>query len=158
VIDPNNFDTAYITLSGYMGDGTAHVWQTTALTAATPVWSQMGNGIPDVPVDSFANNPDDTSMLFASSDIGVYRSTDGGISWAPFGKGLSTVAVFDMAVTNPSGSRVLCISTHGRGQWEIPLGASTVVPEVPWTPLIAGLGILGLVVGVSSRRLWRPRT
>jgi hypothetical protein len=155
VIDPNNFDIAYITLAGYMGDATAHVWQTTDLTAATPVWSQMASGIPDVPVDAFAINPDNTSMLFAGTDIGVYRSTDGGTSWSPFGTGLPTVAVFDMAVTNPAGSRVLRIATHGRGQWEIPLSSGTVTPEVPWTPLMIGAGALGIAT-LAGRRLRRP--
>ena len=156
VIDPNDFDIAYITLTGYMGDGTSHVWQTTDLTAATPVWTQMGSGIPDVPVDSFAINPDDSTMLFAGTDIGVYRSTNQGISWTPYGTGLPTVAVFDMAVTNPAGSRTLRISTHGRGQWQIPIQPlEAQIAETPVTPLILGMGLAGVVAagyGVRRRR------
>jgi len=158
VIDPNNFDTAYITQAGYMGDATAHVWQTTDLTAATPVWSEMASGIPDVPVDAFAINPDDSTMLFAGTDIGVYRSTNGGSSWSPFGTGLPTVAVFDIAVTNPTGARMLRISTHGRGQWQIPLQQlGTIIPEVLWTPLVIGAGLVSVVAISNGRRRRRGR-
>ncbi|HKG13027.1 MAG TPA: carboxypeptidase regulatory-like domain-containing protein [Pyrinomonadaceae bacterium] len=129
VVDPNNQNTAYVTLAGFFGNATtAHVYKTTNLNAAAPTWTGLGAGsIPDVPVDAFAVDPADSNYVYAGTDIGVYRSTDGGSTWEPFSNGLPRVAVFDMAVHNAS--RTLRIATHGRGMWDISIAA----PVAPGT-------------------------
>jgi len=127
VIDPNNANTAYVTLAGFGLSAGQHVWKTTNLNAATPTWTTSGNGIPDIPVNAFAVDPADSTKLYAGTDIGVYCSTNGGASWSPFGTGLPVVAVFDLAIHKAS--RTLRIATHGRGMWEISLGV--VIPPAP---------------------------
>jgi photosystem II stability/assembly factor-like uncharacterized protein len=119
VIDPINPNTAYVTLSGFGLPAGQHVWKTTNLTVVygAPTWNAAGAGIPDVPVNAFVVNPANANQLYAGTDIGVYRSTDGGASWTPFSNGLPRVAVFDMAIQ--PGFNVLRIATHGRGIWEI---------------------------------------
>jgi photosystem II stability/assembly factor-like uncharacterized protein len=124
VVDPNNADTAYVTLSGYFGNATPHIYKTINLSNATPTWTGIGSTIPDIPVNAFVVDPANSSNLYAGTDIGVYRSTDGGTTWAPFSNGLPRVAVFDMAIQNPN--RILRIATHGRGMWEISLTPGTV--------------------------------
>jgi hypothetical protein len=115
-IDPLNANIAYVALNGFgLPDG-QHVWKTTNLLTGTPTWVAAGLGIPDTPVSSFAIDPADTQMLYAGTDIGVFRSTDGGANWTPFNNGLPRIAVFGMAI-HPIG-RVLRIATHGRGMWE----------------------------------------
>ena len=125
VVDPNNKKTAYVTLVGYGVPSGQHVWKTTNLdttpTAATVAWTPAGSGLPDVPVDAFVVDPRNSQHLFAGTDIGVYKSTDGGASWQPFSVGLPRVAVFDMAILDSQ--RVLRVATHGRGIWEIALPA-----------------------------------
>jgi hypothetical protein len=118
VIDPNNVNTAYVTLSGFYGvDNGKHVYKTTNLNATTPTWTVAGVGIPDVPVNGFVIDKT-TGYLYAGTDIGVYMSTNGGASWTAYSTGLPRVAVFDMAIT---ANKVLRIATHGRGMWEIQL-------------------------------------
>jgi S-layer homology domain/Putative binding domain, N-terminal len=117
VIDPNTSTTAYVTLGGFGLATAQHVWKTTNLNSPTPTWIVSGNGIPDVPVNAFVIDPQNSSILFAGTDIGVYRSIDGGANWSPYSTGLPRVAVFDMAIQNTN--RVLRIATHGRGIWEI---------------------------------------
>ena len=125
-IDPTNADTAYVTFNGYGVAAGQHVFKTTNLSAATPTWAPAGNGIPDVPVTSFAIDPITSSNVFAGTDIGVYNSTDGGANWVPINNGqLPRIAVFDMTI-QPVG-RVLRIATHGRGMWQIPLTAAPSV-------------------------------
>jgi hypothetical protein len=131
--DPSDKETAYVTLGGYFG-GTAatqsHIWKVTNLSTA-PAVAGINGGLPDVPVNAFAVDPANGTNLFAGTDIGVYNSTDGGLTWLPFGTGLPVVAVFGMEIQAPS--RTLRIATHGRGMWDVPIGpaaanAATFLP------------------------------
>ncbi len=128
VIDPNNQNTAYVTLDGYGVPAGQHVWKTTSLTGAPPLWTASGSGIPDVPVNSMVVDPLHSNFVFAATDIGVYFSGDGGTTWNPYGTGLPRVACFDIGIQNSN--RVLRVATHGRGIWEIglpPLASTTAV-------------------------------
>lgn len=125
-IDPTNANTGYVTFNGYGVAAGQHVFKTTNLSAPAPTWAPAGNGIPDVPVTSFAIDPLNSNNLFAGTDIGVYNSIDGGATWLPINNGqLPRVAVFDMTI-QPT-ARVLRIATHGRGMWQIPLVAAVPV-------------------------------
>jgi hypothetical protein len=117
MIDPNNKNTAYVTLDDYGLPAGQHVWKTTNLNGVPPTWTASGNGIPDVPTNSMVIDPANSNSLYAATDIGVYHSSDGGSSWSPFGTGLPRIAVFDIAIQNPN--RVVRAATHGRGLWEI---------------------------------------
>ncbi len=123
VVDPNNVNTAYITLAAF---GVANtVWKTTNLNAVSPTWTAAsGSGLsalPAVPVSGFVVSAANSSRLYAGTDIGVYTSGDGGATWLPLGTGLPRVAVFDLEITS---TQILRIATHGRGMWEYNLNAS----------------------------------
>lgn len=124
-IDPSDSNIAYVCLNGF-GIPNQHVWKTTNLLTGSPTWTASGVGIPDTPVNAFAIDPINTSNLYAGTDIGVFRSTDGGATWTPFSNGLPRVAVFGMAI-QPT-NRVLRIATHGRGMWDYQLTADKVAP------------------------------
>ena len=117
IIDPNNKFTAYVTFTSFGVPAGQHIFKTTNLNDPVPTWTVAGNGIPDVPVSSLVVDPQNSDSLYAGTDIGVYHSSDGGASWAPFGTGLPRVAVFDMKISNVQ--RILRIATHGRGIYEI---------------------------------------
>ena len=117
VIDPNNKNTAYITFTSFSPPLGQQIFKTTNLNDPSPTWVPSSNGIPTVPVSGFAVDPQDSNSLYAATDIGVYRSTDGGANWAPYGMGLPRVAVFDLKISDVQ--RQLRIATHGRGIWEI---------------------------------------
>ncbi|MBZ5506797.1 MAG: Ig-like domain repeat protein [Acidobacteriia bacterium] len=120
VIDPNNSNTAYVTLDGY---GTAsHVWKTTNLAAGAGSWAASSTGLPDVPVNAFAVDPLNSNYLYAGTDIGVFNSIDAGATWAAYGTGLPRVAVFDLNVQKTS--HKVRMGTHGRGAWEIAAAAA----------------------------------
>ncbi|MGA9998137.1 MAG: carboxypeptidase regulatory-like domain-containing protein, partial [Pyrinomonadaceae bacterium] len=132
VIDPTNPNTAYVTLAYYTNPATAgQIWRTTNLNSATPTWTSIGNtgvGLPNIPVNAFVVDVNDptapgVSVLYAGTDIGVYHSRNGGASWMPFGLGLPSSSVFDMAI-QPT-SRILRVATHGRGMWEKQLPSPT---------------------------------
>jgi hypothetical protein len=123
-IDPTNNNIAYVALGGFGLAAGQHVYKTTNLLSGAPTWTVSGVGIPDVPTNALAIDPANTNTIYAGTDIGVFRSVDGGASWQPFSDGLPRVAVFDMAIQNAN--RFLRIATHGRGIWEISLNVNNV--------------------------------
>jgi photosystem II stability/assembly factor-like uncharacterized protein len=146
VIDPNNVNTAYVTLNSY---GANNVWKTTTLNSfadgIAPTWTSASSGLPSVPVNAFVVDPLDSNRLYAGTDIGVYTSTNGGTSWVPYGTGLPRVAVFDMAISGGTAlTRRLRIATHGRGLWEnfavAPSAAGVTVSGRVISPVGSGVG------------------
>jgi hypothetical protein len=117
-IDPTNANIAYLALGGFGIPG-QHVMKTTNLSSPTPTWTPAGSGIPDVPTNGLVIDPANPSTLYAGTDIGVFRSVDGGANWTPFSQGLPRIAVFEIAL-QPT-RRILKIATHGRGIWEFDL-------------------------------------
>ncbi|MFN2579123.1 MAG: DUF4214 domain-containing protein [Pyrinomonadaceae bacterium] len=149
IIDPNNKDVAYVTLSYYAPAGQG-IWKITNLNAAagaspgTPVWAAAGSGIPSVPINAFAIDPLNSNNLYAGTDIGVYFSSDAGASWTPFGSSLPRVAVFDLQI-QPT-SRMLRAATHGRGIWETAL----INPAASTIQINAGASTTSITEGTGS--------
>jgi hypothetical protein len=87
-------------------------------TSAT--WTTPDTGLPDLPVTRLLFDPRDASKntVYAATHVGIYRTTDGGASWAPFGTGLPNVRVNDIYMP-PDGS-FMRVATYGRGIWEMP--------------------------------------
>jgi BNR/Asp-box repeat. len=150
VIDPNTPTTAYVVFADYGTGGT--VWKTTNLAA--PTWTNAsGTGataLPNVPANAIVIDSLNSNNIYVGTDIGVYASTDGGATWAPFGTGLPRVAVFDMAI-QPT-SRTLRIATHGRGMWETALSFVTAAAAKVGGRVLtsAGKGIHKAVVTVTT--------
>jgi len=139
VIDPSNANTAYVTLSCFGLAAGQHIWKTTNLSSATPAWNPSGNGIPDIPVDAFVVDPQNSKILYAGTDIGVYQSVDGGATWAPFGTGLPRLPVFDVAIQSPN--HLLRIATHGRGIWEATISSMAMTVISSANPASTGQSI-----------------
>ena len=127
-IDPFDYSTAYLSLAGFTSaTGMGHIFVTTDFGGS---WTQAdgnstlqspppANALPDVPVLRLLvdrNDPTANTVL-AATDIGVFRTTDGGNTWAPFNLGvIPAVAVVDLE-QNLSG--VIFAATHGRGIFEL---------------------------------------
>lgn len=158
MIDPNNKNVAYVTLSYYAPAGQG-IWKITNLNdaavtfGATPVWTAAGSGIPSIPINAFAIDPLNSNNLYAGTDIGVYFSSDAGASWTPFGSSLPRVAVFDLQI-QPT-SRILRAGTHGRGIWETALvnpAASTLQFSTSSTSVTEGTGSASVDATVTVTR------
>ncbi len=142
-IDPFDSSVAWLSLSGFTAaTGMGHVFVTTDFGGS---WIQAdgnpdllspppANALPDVPVLRLLvdrNDPTANTVL-AATDIGIFRTTDGGTTWAPFNLGtVPAVGVFDIE-QNLSG--VVFAATHGRGIFELSGEGSPGVTPSPTPP------------------------
>jgi photosystem II stability/assembly factor-like uncharacterized protein len=113
--DPANSSTLYLS-SVAPNAAVSHLWKSTDLGAS---WASIdANGFPTgVPVNRVRTDPGNTQIVYASTHLGVYRSTDGGANWARFGTGLPLVSVTDFYISPDSS--LARISTFGRGFWDL---------------------------------------
>ncbi len=137
-IDPNNKNIGYFSYGGFgtPASPSKHFYRINNLdalnTAGVVSVTAISNGLPDVPIDSIAIDPQSGSGtntstdLYVGTDIGVYRSTDAGASWSAYNSNLPRVPIFALAVQNPT--RQLRAATHGRGMWDIGITASAAQP------------------------------
>jgi hypothetical protein len=119
-IDPANDNVAYATYSTF---GTVHVWKSTdGGTTWTPLEGTGSGKLPDIPANSIAVDPAHPTNLYVGTDMGVFASTDGGLSWLVENTGFANVATEWLAVrTGTGGQRELYAFTHGRGAWRVAL-------------------------------------
>jgi len=110
----------------------SHLWKSINGGAA---WTavDVSNGFPfGVPVHMVKVDPLDHNTVYAGTDLGLYRSTDGGASWARFGSGLPLVSVRDIYLA-PDGT-FMRIGTHGRGVWEMQGVSTNYAPQISSQP------------------------
>jgi uncharacterized repeat protein (TIGR01451 family) len=114
--DPKTVGTFYVTFSGFSGfkgDTKGHVFRcTTASIACVDISSNLVN----IPVNDITVDPDLANTYYIATDIGVFRTTNGGSTWASFSTGLPRVAVLGLKLHRAS--RTLRASTHGRSTWD----------------------------------------
>ena len=75
------------------------------------------NGFPDVATYSLLVMPFDPNRLWAGTEIGLFESLDGGISWQFADNGLPAVGIWEMKIVNDE----VVLATHGRGVWSVSL-------------------------------------
>ncbi|PYU10442.1 MAG: hypothetical protein DMG29_17485, partial [Acidobacteria bacterium] len=124
---------AYVTFSGFTfgTDTQGHVFKT--INGGT-VWTDISiapfstTPLPNTPVNDIAIDPDDPThrTLYVATDVGVFQTTDGGVTWTTLSTGLPRVAVLSLKLRRES--RTLRAATHGRGVWDLKL------PNLAGTP------------------------
>jgi hypothetical protein len=145
-VDPFDATVAYVSMSGFTSaTGIGHVFVTNDFGGS---WSQAdGNptlqspppasALPDVPVLRLLvdrNDPTAQTVL-AATDIGMFRTTDGGATWAAFNLGvIPAVAIFDLE-QNLNG--VVFAATHGRGIFQLAGEGGGTISPTPTATLTA---------------------
>lgn len=130
--DPFNASTAYVTLSGFTAStGVNHIFKTTNFGSS---WSNVTGDLTDVPVlRLLVDNQDSTgNTLLAATDIGVFRSINGGANWVLFNQGvIPSLPIFDIE-ESPNG--VIYAGSHGRGAYKLVAGSTSPTPTPSSTP------------------------
>jgi hypothetical protein len=142
-IDPEDSATAYLSVSGFTAaTQMGHVFVT---HDAGMTWAQVdgnpsnqipppANALPDIPVLRILVDGTDITgnTILAGTDIGVFRSVDGGADWTPYNLGaVPAVPVFDLE-QNQNGT--IFAGTFGRGVFEIAGANVNTGPSATPTP------------------------
>lgn len=132
---PDSANIVYAAFSGYKEvDYQPHLFRSTNQGTS---WTDIGQGLPEAPVNDILVDPDVPAFLYAGTDFGVYYTPDLGAHWHVLGSGLPASSVFDLQITSGD-PRYLVAGTHGRSMWKHPLPSA--VPDAPAELVIASDG------------------
>jgi photosystem II stability/assembly factor-like uncharacterized protein len=144
---PTDVNTAFVAFSGY-GAEHAHIAMTTDMGAT---WTDVTGDLPPQPVNTMIVDPLDPIVWYIGTDVGVWSSTNGGVSWAPHEVGLPNAVVLDLEIRR--NARKLVAGTHGRGAWEIDIPPLAGVAED-----VAGGSSINLMLDPPYPNPMRDRT
>ncbi len=126
---PLDDNILYAVFSGF---GTGHVFKT---EDGGNTWEPIDNGLPDVPANTIAIDPDQPADIYLGNDLGVYASFDGGQSWQAYSADMAeAVMVYHLSIS-PS-NRKLRAATHGLGVYQTDLREVVSAPEAAARPVL----------------------
>ncbi len=132
-IDPTNNDHVYVTFGGF-SDG--NVWKTEDGGVHWEDRSGSGEtGLPEVPVRSLVIHPYHSNWIYVGTEVGVFASEDGGLTWSRPQDGPANLSVDELFWMNTT----LVAATYGRGLFTTEtLDPTTTVikPNTPDTSLV----------------------
>jgi hypothetical protein len=126
---PTEGSSALVSFSGY--GAVAHVALTTDLGAS---WTDVTGDFPSQPVNAIVVDPDNVTDWYIGTDVGVWKSENGGANWLPFEAGFPNTVVVDLEIQRAH--RKLVAGTHGRGAWEIDIPLTGTGVEVATPPAL----------------------
>jgi photosystem II stability/assembly factor-like uncharacterized protein len=121
VVHPTDPNIVYITFGGFESMTPAtpgHVFRGTSINGGISWrWENISSNLPDIPVNAIQVNPTFSNILYLGSDVGIFATSDSGISWQDFEPRLPNVVITDLALN--SNGDILRAATYGRGMFEI---------------------------------------
>lgn len=117
--DINDPDIAYAVMGGIPANGAGNKIYKTIDRGQT--WVNISGNIPNVSLTDLIANPSNSNYLYVASEVGGFKSTDGGITWNRWNFGMPESVMMteldyvDSIATNGK-FYVLC-STYGRSMW-----------------------------------------
>jgi len=112
VASARNFGTVYVCQTGRRDDDAAvYLWKSADFGDS---WQDLSANIPAGPVNVIREDPQNDSILYLGTDVGVYVSQNLGESWEVLGD-LPCTYVHDLAI-HPRENLVI-VATHGRGMF-----------------------------------------
>lgn len=125
--------TAWVTVMGFTGGQSGHVFKVTVGDSTTPGFSvsctDITGNLPDAPVNSVLADASDPAAVYVGTDAGVFVTGNAAVNaqWDEVGPPGGTGALPNVVVTRlrmfhgSGGNTLLRASTYGRGVWEAAL-------------------------------------
>jgi hypothetical protein len=136
-VDPADASTLYV------GGGSIYYGFTCAVksTDGGAEWTVFTGPIASAVVTGFAINPQSPNTLYAASETGVFKSTDGGGAWTALNvAGLANPSV-DAVVIDPSQPEVVYVAANGSVYKSINAGSSWTLASTGVTAYVYYLAI-----------------
>ncbi|HLK35185.1 MAG TPA: hypothetical protein VKU41_00445, partial [Polyangiaceae bacterium] len=130
----------------------------TVLYTSTDATSFSGRGVSQNEL-SFAFDPSNASVLYAATQLnGVYKSTDGGMTWSPSNSGITpwsssagAMAIdVNRVVIDPASAQTLYAATNGRGVYKSTDGAQS------WTMVLGPMQVIPCLLAVPGSMAASP--
>ncbi len=99
-------------------------------------WTDVSTGFSALPVNKIVYLRGSNDVLFAGTDVGVYRWNKDNSTWECFGNGLPLCIIMDLQINYCAGK--LQAVTFGRGLWETPIDDTTIHYPDPGFATIIG--------------------
>ena len=117
VADPADPMAAYVTFNGLRWrDPMSYVFKTSDRGVT---WTDLTANLPQSPVNAFAVDPVNHSVLYLGNDVGAFVSWNGGVVWEPLGDGMPIVPVADIKVFLDDSNHHIVAGTHGRSMYKL---------------------------------------
>lgn len=152
--DPTGM-TVYATIQGFGG---AHVIKS---TNGGTSWASITGNLPDSPANTLAIDPDDHTVVYVGTDVGVFVTTNNGTSWVEVGPTLPgpvgasgflpNTPVSHLAFSTAGGLKRLMAATYGRGIWLTDL--TTTSPQASFDQTSLDFGSLPVNTISASQAL-----
>ncbi len=139
-VDPTNALVAYVTFA----DRSSPAKTVFKTTNGGTSWTNISGNLSSIPVNDIVIDPDIPNTLYVGTDIGVFRSTDGGATWSTLVTGLPRTIVTGLRLHRPS--RILRASTYGRSMWDLAVPLTATNPK----PALASLSPTSATAGGAA--------
>ncbi|QQS29936.1 MAG: T9SS type A sorting domain-containing protein [Sphingobacteriales bacterium] len=117
IFHPDDPEKVWISLGGFDGSRVAYS------SNGGINWSGFGTGLPQLPVNKLVYHVGSNDVIYAATDVGVYRYNPDTQIWECYNNGLPVCVV--MGIEIDYCKQLLHIGTFGRGIWESPLAPLT---------------------------------
>lgn len=133
---PTNPDVLYVTVSGFDEATPAqpgHLFKTENARSANPTWTNVSPPI-NLPHNTVAIDTANPRIVYAGTDMGVWKSIDAGVTWEHFGpdRGMPNITVNDIQISEHTG-RIVAF-THGRGAFAFERNQADLAVTMTDTP------------------------
>lgn len=105
--------------------------------------------LPTAPVRGLCLHPNEPGWIYAGTEVGLFESKDGGLSWSTDNIGPANVSIDEVVFLK--GSETLLIATHGRGLWTAVAHGGTLKLWAPDEVVAGGQADLGTSGGHAGQ-------